>query len=200
PMSQCAVSTMSPLLVGLLLACAAEPADVKQPEDDTPTPPPVEGAPAEEESPGLRPLPESPQSDDEDQPTPGPWTLPEGFTAASKGGWKLGDPLESDPQTGPEAPTQAERCDRLLVGIVRDFSDTHPDFEAFSGRGPSPGIVSPTLGANRKPIHAIEGAVHSEHGQQTTGRANFDQWYRDLPVNRPYWIHLSLEPRGDGVV
>lgn len=196
-----AVSTMSPMIVGLLLACTVESTDVTPPDSGVPTTPPDENerADEEEESPRWRMFPDAPGGDTDDGPT-GPWTLPDDFTGAQWGGWKLGAPLDGDPNAGLEAPAQAGACDRLLVGIVRDFSDTHPDFEAFSGRGPSPGILSSKLDSDRKPIHAIEGAFHSEHGQQTTGRANFDQWYRNSPVNRAYLIHLSLEPRGDGVV
>ena len=60
-----------------------------------------------------------------------------------------------------------------LTATVRDFSDAHPDFEgAF---GDDPGIVGSTLGADDKPVYAGGFGTLT-----TTGRENFDQWYRDV--------------------
>ncbi len=71
---------------------------------------------------------------------------------------------------------------------VRDFRDSHPDFE--TGRiGRDPGIVEDRLGSDGKPVYAggTEGT--------TSGRANFDQWYRDTPgVNLGATIELPLDP------
>jgi fibro-slime domain-containing protein len=61
-----------------------------------------------------------------------------------------------------------------LAGTIRDFKISHPDFEyviAFD-----PGIVQSTLGLDKKPVYAgLAG------NPTTTGQANFDQWYRDVP-------------------
>jgi fibro-slime domain-containing protein len=61
-----------------------------------------------------------------------------------------------------------------LTGTIRDFNDTHPDFEHFLGA--DPGIVQIALGADKKPVYA--GAAGNP---TTSGQANFDQWYRDVP-------------------
>jgi fibro-slime domain-containing protein/uncharacterized repeat protein (TIGR01451 family) len=74
-----------------------------------------------------------------------------------------------------------------LVGTIRDFTTAHPDFE--SALGSDPGIVTPLLGDDQKPIYAGQAGNPTTHGQ-----AAFDQWYRDVPgVNLPteYWIRLT---------
>ncbi|HXT49902.1 MAG TPA: Calx-beta domain-containing protein, partial [Thermoanaerobaculia bacterium] len=74
-----------------------------------------------------------------------------------------------------------------LVGTIRDFTTAHPDFEGLIAF--DPGIVTPQLGADLKPVYAGQANNPTTHGQ-----ALFDQWYRDVPgVNLPteYWIRLS---------
>lgn len=64
---------------------------------------------------------------------------------------------------------------RNIPVMIRDFHDTHPDFQAYIGT--DRGIVEDTLGADGRPVYA--------HGEgrttTTTGKAYFDQWYRDVP-------------------
>lgn len=61
----------------------------------------------------------------------------------------------------------------VLRTRVRDFSDTHLDFEGPGG--PDRGLVADELGPDEKPIYL--GGV----GTRTThGRELFDQWYRDV--------------------
>jgi fibro-slime domain-containing protein len=82
-------------------------------------------------------------------------------------------------------------CAPNLTGIVRDFHDSHPDFEKFIGDGEK-GIVLPTLGSDYKPIYASTTIT-----KFTTGKANFDQWYRDVPgVNQgvPFTLVLTKGP------
>jgi fibro-slime domain-containing protein len=71
---------------------------------------------------------------------------------------------------------------RLEV-TVRDFHEYHPDFEFDDmewKRVYDPGVVAVELGADEKPVYMGDPATPS-----TTGRENFDQWYRDVPdVNR----------------
>jgi len=77
-------------------------------------------------------------------------------------------------------------CSDQLQARVRDFSQSHPDFESFSGS--VKGLVEPVLGADHKPIHAAAGPT-----QVTSGPANFQQWYNDVPgVNQPFTIQLAL--------
>lgn len=84
-------------------------------------------------------------------------------------------------------------CEQVLQGVVRDFSAAHPDFEYMIGN--DPGIVLPDLGADRKPVYAGQA-----DNPTTTGQANFDQWYRDVPgVNQSFPLPIQLVDGGDGV-
>jgi fibro-slime domain-containing protein len=74
-----------------------------------------------------------------------------------------------------------------LRGTVRDFQDSHPDFESYLGS--DPGIVQVLLGADRKPVYAGRAGNPS-----TTGQAEFDQWYRDVAgVNLPQEFAITLD-------
>jgi fibro-slime domain-containing protein len=84
-------------------------------------------------------------------------------------------------------------CGDKLVAKIRDFRETHPDFEHFGGSGLQ-GIVQPTLGADGKPVYAHPGPT-----THTTGPAEFAQWYNDVPgVNMPiaYTIQFTKQPTG----
>ena len=79
-------------------------------------------------------------------------------------------------------------CAPNLTGIIRDFNDTHPDFEHYTGDGLK-GIVKNLLGADDKPVYASTGPT-----AMTSGPANFDQWYRNVAgvnVAIPYTIVLT---------
>lgn len=81
-----------------------------------------------------------------------------------------------------------------LTGTIRDMSVNHPDFEYVVEA--EKGIVKPDLGADKKPIYNGNPTTRT-----TTGKTNFDQWYRDVPgVNQamPYSIELT-DPDGDGI-
>lgn len=68
--------------------------------------------------------------------------------------------------------TGASASQISLTGTVRDFNDSHPDFEYLIAV--DPGIVTSTLGADGKPVYA------GTAGNPTTnGATAFDQWYRD---------------------
>lgn len=75
-----------------------------------------------------------------------------------------------------------------LQATVRDFRDSHPDFEMGSGVSlVERGIVDTRLGPDGKPVYRGIGSV------STTNRQNFDQWYRDVPgVNASTTIYLPL--------
>lgn len=89
-------------------------------------------------------------------------------------------------------------CDPKLVGVIRDFKGYpagHPDFEHFSGDGLK-GLVQVDLGPDKKPVYAPNGPTVN-----TTGKAEFDQWFRDVPeVNKtiPFTIQLMAGPNGIG--
>lgn len=85
----------------------------------------------------------------------------------------------------------ADTCQTELMASVRDFSQSHPDFE--SSLGTDPGIVQPMLGGDGKPVYA-GGSTGT-----TTGAGNFDQWYRDVGgVNITIPVQISLADQGDG--
>jgi fibro-slime domain-containing protein len=73
-------------------------------------------------------------------------------------------------------PTEdSDRCKTRLVGVIRDFKQAHPDFEHVVGT--ERGLVEHRLGADGKPVYA-----HGETPTKTTtGKKNFDQWFRDVP-------------------
>jgi fibro-slime domain-containing protein len=76
-----------------------------------------------------------------------------------------------------------------LTGTIRDFNDTHPDFEDVIAI--DPGIVQAALGADGKPVYANNG------GPTTHGQANFDPWYRDTPgVNMTDNLSIQLDDAG----
>ncbi len=123
--------------------------------------------------------------------------LPPGFTAATRGGFKLGDPVTgADAGLGELVDGGQTSCGTTILGVTRDFKrgdqvGGHPDFETFSGV-PETGIVEQMLGADLKPTY-----VDVPHISTTT-KANFDQWYRTTDgVNLPYFVFFYLAPNGN---
>jgi fibro-slime domain-containing protein len=78
-----------------------------------------------------------------------------------------------------------------LKVIVRDFNDTHPDFERSGGSSTiDTAIVQKVLGSDDKPVYAGMPSTIS-----TTGKQFFDEWYHDTPgVNLSTAITISLTP------
>merc|ERR1719401_1567881 len=67
--------------------------------------------------------------------------------------------------------------------VIRDFTSDHPDFQSFNGH--SKGLVKQQLGEDRKPVF--------NGGPQLSNKANFDQWFRDVPgVNQNLHVRLDL--------
>jgi fibro-slime domain-containing protein len=94
-----------------------------------------------------------------------------------------------DEESGTVPPPQ--ECETTLVATVRDFAESHPDFEYVIEV--DPGIVQPLLGGDGKPAYA--GGTTGT----TTGQANFDQWYRDVAgVNMSLPVEIPLTDQGDG--
>ena len=80
-----------------------------------------------------------------------------------------------------------EEGSRSVFAVVRDFDVAHPDFEAFLGT--DRGIVESWLGEDGKPVYA-----GSPETSTTTGAANFDEWFNDVPgVNIATPLELPLE-------
>lgn len=80
-----------------------------------------------------------------------------------------------------------------LSGKIRDFKDSHADFEHVIA--PEKNIVEPVLGNDRKPVYK------GGNGKTTTGKENFDQWFRDaLDINLSKRLDIVLkDDDGDGV-
>jgi fibro-slime domain-containing protein len=84
-------------------------------------------------------------------------------------------------------------CGSTLTGTVRDFQIAHPDFEFNIEE--DPGIVLSDLGADNLPVYAGESG-----NPTTTGQANFDQWFRDVPgTNQGQLLSIPLSPAGGNV-
>jgi len=78
----------------------------------------------------------------------------------------------------------------LLEVRVRDFLESHPDFERWQ-QGTDRGFIEDTLGSDDRPVYAGESYT-------TTGRASFDEWFRDVPgVNTGTSLDLRLTPEGE---
>jgi fibro-slime domain-containing protein len=87
----------------------------------------------------------------------------------------------------------------VLQAVVRDFRESHEDFELDvdilqpGTGGAESGIVEFELGPDDKPVYQSV----TPRTRSTTGRANFDQWYRDRfdeGINYPAPLALQLEP------
>lgn len=84
-------------------------------------------------------------------------------------------------------------CGSDLTGTVRDFSDSHPDFEAELGT--DRGYIEGTLGADGKPVYKGGSGTATTHG-----KGPFDQWFRDVGgVNQSMPLTLPLR-KGQGNV
>jgi fibro-slime domain-containing protein len=80
-----------------------------------------------------------------------------------------------------------------LRAIVRDFTDDHPDFERRDNSGGlDVGMVEFELGLDDKPVYAGDPTTPT-----TSGKENFDMWYRDVPENRRLTTTIQLLPRED---
>lgn len=143
-----------------------------------------------------------------EQPPPGPYQLPDGFTESEFGGYLLGDAFVGDtPPAIDGGAGGTDGCGSTILGVVRDFKGAdepggHSDFEHYSGSDPTLGLAQAGLGADLKPVYtgSCEASLIGScpYGQQTTSKADFDEWYRYAAgVNRPYLVYLSLEPNGD---
>jgi len=74
-----------------------------------------------------------------------------------------------------------------LTGTIRDFLDSHPDFE--DGIGMDLGIVKDILGSDKKPVYNGNPNTLTTHGEDY-----FNQWYRDVPgVNKSITYTITLD-------
>jgi fibro-slime domain-containing protein len=141
------------------------------------------------------------------------FTLPPNFVHTELGGYALGPSLQGGAVDAGVVTNGSPGNCSLIVGVVRDFlgSDLqpmnggmpHPDFEAFWGNAPTPGLVKNAIGTDRKPVYAglcdiasgFSNATTCPFGQQMTTQANFDQWYRNTSgINLPYLVYMQFVP------
>jgi len=74
-----------------------------------------------------------------------------------------------------------------LTGTIRDFSDSHIDFENYNGS--DTGIVQTTIGEDRKPVYTGQDDNPSTHGAEA-----YNQWYRDVEgVNTSMPLTITLD-------
>ena len=110
-----------------------------------------------------------------------------------------------------------DNCGNVLIGVVRDFMrgddpaaypGGHLDFNTRNGSGQM-GIVMSTLGTEGKPVYnadSMNTLACTLNGSKdpapcTTGQANFDQWYRDVPgTNYTFLAAYQFVPDTAGVV
>lgn len=86
-------------------------------------------------------------------------------------------------------------CEGRVVVKYRDFMSSHPDMEIGVGQF-DPGIVADRLGGDGLPVYAGP----AQGTATVSGRASFDQWYRDVPgVNVGLTSELMLEKQADGM-
>ena len=74
----------------------------------------------------------------------------------------------------------------IMGGVVRDFQDTHRDFEYIIAS--DPGIVESTLGGDGKPVYAGLTGNPTTHSE-----LEFDQWYNDDIVNLSVPLSITLD-------
>lgn len=80
-----------------------------------------------------------------------------------------------------------------LTTTIRDFNSSHPDFESTIAT--DTGFVGTAIGADQKPVY-VGGAGTAT----TSGAANFNQWYNDVPgVNLSTTYDLVLTNNGSGI-
>ncbi|HTQ04532.1 MAG TPA: fibro-slime domain-containing protein [Polyangiaceae bacterium] len=125
----------------------------------------------------------------------GPTGFPPGYTHATKGGYKVGDPITSD--AAQPTDTTSSGCGTTILAVIRDFQGDGVNFEnpALSNKSTDDkGIVATTLGADQKPVYA--------HGTTPTATifdpAGFDTFFRNVPnTNLPFVFNIYFEPNGN---
>lgn len=80
-----------------------------------------------------------------------------------------------------------------ITGTVRDFLEAHPDFEDAIAE--DRGMVEAVLGADGKPVYTGKPTTTT-----TSGKENFDAWYRDTPgVNMSASHSITLARAGENL-
>lgn len=92
----------------------------------------------------------------------------------------------------------------MLPATIRDFSSTHPDFEAFWGADASLELVEATLGADGLPVYNPSAPLPpgGSSPTQITSADTFAQWYADVAdvnVTESFEFELVETPPGSGL-
>lgn len=119
-----------------------------------------------------------------------PGTLPPGFTAANTfGGFKVGAPITgTGAGSGGSAPTSTTGCGTTILAVIRDFKADGMNFEGQTGD--DTGMVSPMLGADRKPVWA-----HTTPTPTVADPTQLDSWYRNVDgLNKPFEFQIWFGP------
>ena len=123
--------------------------------------------------------------------TSGPMGFPDGYTHATVGGFKVGDPITTD--AAQPTPTTDSGCGTTILAVIRDFQADELNFEnpALSNKSTDdPGIVATTLGADQKPVYAQSGATAT-----IQDGPSFDTFFRNVPgVNQPFVFYVYFAP------
>jgi fibro-slime domain-containing protein len=125
------------------------------------------------------------------------------------------DGIPDGSAVGNLSPDNTDQCDTVLEMTVRDFDESHPDFErADPGWGPLQGVVQIALGTDNKPVFKqVDGdhQISQDEAQKQAytftvnnwtnsenpmfaGADAFQDWYRDSDRNRRYEKTLTLKP------
>jgi fibro-slime domain-containing protein len=134
-----------------------------------------------------------------EQTLPAPGQIPgDGGSAEGGAQGSQGGSVSYDPGGGgsPPACHEIQVGSAQLNGVLRDFTDAHPDFEGpLEKMGFDPGIVTPELGVDGLPIYASGSTTAT-----TNGALAFAQWFRDIPgVNQAIPFGVTLVEGTDGV-
>jgi fibro-slime domain-containing protein len=134
-----------------------------------------------------------------------------GSTPTSPTGGTMPDLVPMEPEPPPE------ECQSVLELTIRDFTPSHPDFEAYRGLNDiGCGMVAPAIGPDTKPTfvsgigtqkRVVLDSTFSECADWKgwmpdgviTSQASFDQWYRDVEgMNQTFTVPITLTDMGDG--
>jgi fibro-slime domain-containing protein len=120
-----------------------------------------------------------------------PMGFPEGYTHATIGGFKVGDPITDD--GAQPTPTKAGGCGTSILAVIRDFQADGANFEDprwIYVAGDDHGVVQKTLGSDQKPVYAHKGATNT-----ISDPAAFDTFYRNVPgTNQPFVFNIYFAP------
>ena len=102
-----------------------------------------------------------------------------------------GSTIVTVPHHNPPACDISDETWRALPVTIRDFKESHPDFEYEMGE--DYGIVERDLGSDGLPVYANR----SGGTDTTTGADNFNQWYRDtqdVNFRIPSTLEITRQP------